>query len=46
MKLQKLGVQEVVKKLDAPGSPYQGRSTQQQVITNITPSIYAVPRSK
>jgi hypothetical protein len=42
----KWGAQEVVKKLDAPGSRYRGRPTQQKVITNITPSIYAVPRSK
>jgi hypothetical protein len=40
------GVQEVVKKLDAPGSPYRGRPTQEIPITTITPSVYAVPRSK
>ncbi len=40
------GVQEVIKKLDAPGSPYRGRATQQIPITTIPPSVYAVPRSK
>jgi hypothetical protein len=40
------GVQAVVNKLDAGGSPYQGRPTQQQPITTIPPSVYAVPRNK
>jgi hypothetical protein len=40
------GVQEVVKKLDSPGSPYRGRPTQQFAITTIPPSVYAVPRTK
>jgi len=40
------GLQEVVKKLDAAGSPYRGRATQQIPITTIPPSVYAVPRSK
>jgi hypothetical protein len=40
------GIQEVIKKLNAPGSPYQGRSTQQIPITTIPRSVYAVPRSK
>jgi RHS repeat-associated protein len=40
------GVNEVVKKLDAPGSPYRGRATEEIPITTITPSIYAVPRTQ
>jgi len=41
-----LGVSEVVKKLNEPGSPYRGRATEEIPITTVSPSIYAVPRTQ
>lgn len=40
------GVNEVVKKLNTPSSPYYGRPATQIPITTIPPSVYAVPRSQ
>lgn len=39
------GVPEIVKALDRSG-PYKGRATVQIPITNLTPTIYAIPKQK
>ena len=39
------GINAIVDVLARQG-PYKGRATTQQLITNVTPTIYAVPRNK